>query len=133
MAEKRYLFTPGPTPVPPPVLAAMARPVLHHRGSDFRAVYGECLERLRAVFRTDGDVLLFAGSGSSTMEAAVANLCSPGERVLVVSAGYFGERWTALARAYGCAVEELRYEWGETPAAVDLEARLRELGGVAVV
>lgn len=122
--EKRYLFTPGPTPVPPQVLAALAEPVLHHRGPDFKVVYSECLERLKTVFRTEREVLLFTSSGTGLMESAVANLVSPGDRVLVVSAGYFGERWTHIARAYGAEVDELRYEWGEAPAAADLEGRL---------
>jgi aspartate aminotransferase-like enzyme len=133
MASKRYLMTPGPTPVPPEVLAAMAQPVTHHRGPDFRVVYERCLGRLREVCRTASDVLLLTASGTAAMESAVANLCSPGDRVVVVSAGYFGERWTAIARAYGCAVEELRYAWGEIPSADDLAARLGELGGAHVV
>jgi aspartate aminotransferase-like enzyme len=122
--EKRYLFTPGPTPVPPPVLAALAEPVLHHRGPDFRQVYARCLERLQTVCRTRRDVLLFTASGTGLMESCVANLVSPGDRVLVVSAGYFGERWAELARAYGADVDELRYAWGETPSVADLQARL---------
>jgi serine---pyruvate transaminase len=133
MASKRYLMTPGPTPVPPEVLAAMAQPVTHHRGPDFRVVYERCLGRLREVCRTASDVLLLTASGTAAMESAVANLCSPGDRVVVVSAGYFGERWSAIARAYGCAVEELRYAWGEIPSADDLAARLGELGGAHVV
>jgi aspartate aminotransferase-like enzyme len=133
MASKRYLMTPGPTPVPPEVLAAMAAPVVHHRGTDFRAVYERCLGRLRDVCRTAGDVLLLTASGTAAMESSVANLCSPGARVLVVSAGYFGERWSAIARAYGCDVEELRYAWGEAPSADDLAVRLEELGGVHAV
>src|SRR5213078_669809 len=122
-------MTPGPTPVPPQVLAALAEPVIHHRGADFRPVYERCLGRLREVCRTDSDVLLLTASGTAAMESAVANLCSPGDRVLVVSAGYFGERGSAIARAYGCAVEELRDAWGENPSADDLAARLDELGG----
>ena len=122
--EKRYLFTPGPTPVPPPVLAALAEPVLHHRGPDFRLVYSRCVERLKAVCRTEREVLLFTSSGTGLMESAVANLVSPGDRVLVASAGYFGERWTELARAYGADVEELAYAWGDVPSAADLAARL---------
>jgi aspartate aminotransferase-like enzyme len=133
MPEKRYLFTPGPTPVPPQVLAALAEPVVHHRGPDFKIVYERCLGRLREVFRTEGDVLLYTSSGTGAMESAVANLCSPGDRVLVVSAGYFGERFAKIARAYGCAVEELRYAWGEPPAPEDLAVRLEELGGVHAV
>lgn len=133
MSGKRYLMTPGPTPVPPQVLAALAEPVVHHRSPDFRPVFERCLARLREVCRTDSDVLLFTSSGSGAMESVVANLCAPGDRVLVVSAGNFGERWSEIARLHGCALEELRYEWGETPSPADLEARLAELGGVEVV
>jgi len=130
VAEKRYLFTPGPTPVPPEVLAAMAQPIIHHRGSDFRALYERCLGRLKEVFRTESDVLMFAASGTGGMESAVANLTAPGERVLVVAAGYFGERWAAIARAYGCDVEVLEYQWGETPSAEDVAARAEEAKAV---
>jgi aspartate aminotransferase-like enzyme len=133
VAEKRYLLTPGPTPVPPQVLAVMAEPILHHRGPDFRERLVEALERLHAVFRTDNDVLIFTSSGTGTLESTIANLCSPGDRVLSVSAGYFGERWAAIARGYGCDVDELRYEWGETPSADDLAARLDANGGAKLV
>ena len=126
MAEKRYLMTPGPTPAPPEVLAAIAQPVIHHRGPDYRELYARVLARLREVFRTEQEVLLFGGSGSGAMESAVANLCSPGDPVLVVSAGYFGERWAALARAYGVELDHLRYSWGEIPTADDVAARLHE-------
>jgi len=133
VAEKRYLMTPGPTPVPPEVLAAMAQPIIHHRGPDFRAIYKRTLERLQEVFRTESEVLLFAASGTGAMESTVANLCSAGDRVLVVSAGYFGQRWAGIAEAYGCDVDHVRYEWGEAPAAEDLASRLQELGDVKVV
>ncbi len=126
MAPKRYLFTPGPTPVPPQVLAAMAEPIVHHRGPDFRIVYERCLARLKEVFHTENEVLLYTSSGTGTMESAVANLCSPGERVCVVTAGSFGDRWAAIADAYGCEVDRLAYEWGETPLADDLASRLAE-------
>ena len=127
------MFTPGPTPVPPEVLAAMSQPVVHHRGPDFRPVYKRCLERLAQVFRTENEVLLFTSSGTGTLEAATANLCSPGERIVVVSAGYFGERWAAIGSAYGCELDHLRYEWGENPSSEDLAARLKELGGATAV
>jgi len=133
MSAKRYLFTPGPTPVPPEVLSALAEPVVHHRGPDYRALFGECLERLRAVYRTAGDVLVFTSSGTGAMESAVANLCSPGDRVVVVSAGAFGERWRALATAYGADVQAVEYEWGETPRAEDLAAKLEDAGGAKAV
>jgi serine---pyruvate transaminase len=133
MSEKRYLLTPGPTPVPPEVLAAISHPVVHHRGPDFKPVYERTLARLREVFRTNQEVLLLAAAGTGAMESAVANLCSPGERVLVVSAGHFGERWRAIASAYGAEVETLEYEWGEIPSADDVAARLQELGGAKAV
>ena len=133
MAEKRYLMTPGPTPVPPQVLAAMALPIVHHRSPDFRPTYRQVLDRLKDVYRTQTEVLLYTASGTAGLESVVANLTSPGDRVVAVSAGHFGERWADIARAYGCDVEHIAYEWGETPSAGDLAARLAELGGANVV
>ena len=132
MAEKRYLMTPGPTPAPPEVLAAIAQPVLHHRGPDYKKLYAECLGRLREIFRTESEVLLFGGSGTGAMESAVANLCSPGDPVLVASSGYFGERWARIAAAYGAEVDHLRYAWGDVPAPDDVAGRLRERQATAV-
>jgi serine---pyruvate transaminase len=133
VAEKRYLFTPGPTPVPPEVLEAMSRPIIHHRSSDFRAIFARLLERLGRVYRTEGHVLVYTASGTGGMESAVSNLTRPGDKVVVVSAGHFGERWTAMAWNFGCEVDELTYEWGEAPVPEDLARRLRELGGAKVV
>ena len=124
MAEKRYLLTPGPTPVPPEVLAALAEPVIHHRGRDFKEIYARCLERLREVCRTEHDVLLFTNSGTGAFESAVANLTSPGDRQLVLSAGNFGERWAAMVRAFGAELVHERLEWGETPEPDDLRRAL---------
>ena len=133
MADKRYLMTPGPTPVPPQVLAAMALPIVHHRSPDFRPTYRQALDRLKDVYRTKTEVLLYTASGTAGLESVVANLTSPGDRVVAVSAGYFGERWADIARAYGCDVQHIAYEWGETPSAEDLSARLAELGGASLV
>jgi serine---pyruvate transaminase len=133
VSGKRYLLTPGPTPVPPEVLAAISQPIVHHRSPDFRPIYERTIAHLKEVFRTDGDVLLFGAAGTGAMESAVANLCSPAERVLVVSAGHFGERWRAIASSYGTTVETLEYAWGEVPSADDLAARLAELGGAKAV
>ncbi len=126
--EKRYLFTPGPTPVPPEVLAAGVLPIVHHRGADFREFYASTLERLRRVFRTESDVLLFTASGSGAMESAVANLCAPGDRVAVVSHGSFGERWIAICEQHDVEVQAIRYEWGEVPDAEEIGAAVRESG-----
>jgi len=126
MPAKKYLFTPGPTPVPPEVLAAAAAPVIHHRGPDFKELLTRVLGRLKAVCRTEHDVLLFTASGTGAFESALVNLLSPGEHLLAVTAGEFGERWAALATAYGCEVDTLAYAWGETPSAADLERRLSD-------
>ncbi len=131
--EKRYLFTPGPTPVPPEVLAATAEPIVHHRGSDFRVVYERTLARLREVFHTESDVLLFAASGTGAMDSAVANLCAPGEPVAVVSHGSFGERWVAICEQYGLDVRPIRYEWGETPDPDEVGGAVRESGAAVVL
>ena len=130
--EKRYLFTPGPTPVPPEVLAAGAEPMVHHRGTDFRAIYERTLRRLREVNRTEADVLLFAASGSGAMESAVANLAPLGERVAVVSHGSFGERWIAICKHHGLEVQAIRYEWGETPDPAEVGSAVRESGASLV-
>jgi aspartate aminotransferase-like enzyme len=131
--EKRYLFTPGPTPVPPEVLAAGAEPIVHHRGADFRVIYERTLERLRAVHRTSADVLLFAASGTGAMESAVANLAPVGERVAVVSHGSFGERWLAICAHHGLEVQAIRYEWGETPDPLEVGAAVRDSGAQLVL
>jgi aspartate aminotransferase-like enzyme len=133
MPEKRYLVTPGPTPVPPEVLAATAVPMIHHRTPEFREILARVVERLQAVFRTENEVLVFTCAGTAAMESAVSNLCSPGDRVLVVSHGYFGERWAAIARAFGCEVEHLRYAWGEGPNPDEVAARLEEVGDARAV
>jgi serine---pyruvate transaminase len=129
---KRYLMTPGPTPVPPEVLAAVGAPVVHHRSPDFVPIYERVLARLREVCRTEGDVLLFGSSGTGAFESAVANLVTPGEPHLVVSAGSFGERWVSMITAYGADVDVLRYAWGETPEADDLRTRLGQRQAKAV-
>jgi aspartate aminotransferase-like enzyme len=126
--EKRYLFTPGPTPVPPEVLAASAEPIVHHRGPDFRDIYARTLSRLKEVYRTESDVLLFTASGTGAMESAVANLTESGERVAVVSHGSFGERWVAICERYGLDVHAIRYEWGESPDPDEVGAAVRESG-----
>src|SRR5438477_7772522 len=133
MAEKQYLLTPGPTPVPPQVLAALAEPVIHHRARDYRDVYQRCLLRLRDVYRTRNDVLMYTTSGTGAFESAVANLTSPGDRQLVLSAGNFGERWAAMVKAFGADLVHLRLDWGETPEPEDLRAALSDTDGVRVV
>lgn len=114
MLRKTRLFTPGPTPLLPAAQNALAGPSLHHRTADFRTLYSRVLQDLKIFIGTKNDVILLASSGTGAMEASVSNLTSPGDRVLVLTAGKFGERWRELATAYGCAVEVVEAPYGET-------------------
>ncbi|MGZ7053725.1 MAG: pyridoxal-phosphate-dependent aminotransferase family protein [Candidatus Angelobacter sp.] len=114
MIRKGRLFTPGPTQLLPSAQLAMAAATMHHRTAEFRALYSRVLADLKTFVGTKNDVVMFTASGTGAMEAAVSNLTSPGERVLVVSAGKFGERWEGLAKAYGCQFETVRAPYGQT-------------------
>ena len=114
MIRKTRLFTPGPTPLLPAAQFAMAAADIHHRTAEFRALYTRVLDQLKTFVGTKNDVLLLASSGTGAMEAAVSNLTSPGDRALVLSAGKFGERWVALANAFGCAVDVVKAPYGQT-------------------
>jgi serine---pyruvate transaminase len=133
VTQKRLLLTPGPTPVPPEVLHAMGEPVVHHRSPDFAAIFELALERLREVFCTAGDVLVFTSSGTGAFESAIVNLLSADERVLCVSNGEFGTRWQQLGRAFGVDVVPLDYAWGEAPRPDDVQAALAQSGAETVV
>jgi aspartate aminotransferase-like enzyme len=113
MIQKPRLFTPGPTPLHPAVQEAMARPIPHHRTDEYRKVFAESITGLKAFLKTSDDVLIRACSGTGGMEAALVNVLSPGDTMLALVAGSFGERWSALGRAYGMNVKELRAKWGE--------------------
>src|ERR1043165_4792306 len=114
MIRKGRLFTPGPTQLLPSAQLAMAAATMHHRTAEFRALYTRVLADLKTFVGTKNDVVMFTASGTGAMEAAVANLTSPGDKVLVVSDGKFGERWEGLAKAYGCQFETVRAPYGET-------------------
>jgi aspartate aminotransferase-like enzyme len=114
MLRKHRLFTPGPTPLLPAAVRAMASADVHHRTADFRALYQRVLADLKIFVGTKNDVLLLASSGSGAMEASVANLTSPGDRVLVLTAGKFGERWRDLAKAFNCTIDLVEAPYGET-------------------
>jgi serine---pyruvate transaminase len=130
---KRYLMTAGPTPLPPAVSQAMAQPMLYHRAPAFVEVYARALRRLKAVFGTGNEVLIFAGSGTGAMESAVANLVRPGEPALVASCGKFGERWAELCDAYGARTVHWQTEWGRKVDPAGLDRVLGEHAGVEVV
>jgi aspartate aminotransferase-like enzyme len=114
MIRKTRLFTPGPTPLLPAAQFAMAAADMHHRTPEFRALFLKVLAQLKVFVGTKNDVLLLACSGTGAMEASVSNLTSPGDRVLVLSAGKFGERWTDLAKAFGCQVDVVEAAYGQT-------------------
>lgn len=128
-----HLLTPGPTPVPPEVEAAMSLPMIYHRGPEFRQLLRRLFGRLPELFRTASPVALLTASGTGAMESAVANLVAPGDRVLVVSAGNFGERWARLLGAYGADLVHLRVPWGETPDPGEVAAALARAGDVSLV
>ncbi|MGH2714886.1 MAG: pyridoxal-phosphate-dependent aminotransferase family protein [Thermoleophilaceae bacterium] len=130
---KQYLMTAGPTPLPPAVSQAMAQPMLYHRAPAFVEVYARVLERLKLVFQTRNDVLLFASSGSGAMESAVANLVRAGEPALVASCGKFGERWVELCDAYGAETLHWETEWGLKVDPAELDRRLAENENVELV
>jgi len=114
MLRKNRLFTPGPTPILPAAQTAMASFAMHHRTADFRALYSRVLADMKEFIGTGNDVLVLASSGTGVMEGSVSNLTSPGDKVLVLTAGKFGERWRDLAKAFGCAVELVSAPYGET-------------------
>jgi aspartate aminotransferase-like enzyme len=125
MIRKTRLFTPGPTPLLPAAQFAMAAADIHHRTPEFRALYERVLAQLKVFVGTKNDVLLLASSGTGAMEASVSNLTSPGDRVLVLSAGKFGERWDSLAKAFGCQVDLVTVPYGETFALDTIKKALR--------
>ena len=121
---KTRLFTPGPVEIPARLLAALARPAIHHRTEGFRAILSEATKGMIELFGTEGTVVTLGASGSGGMEAAVVNLVEPGTRPLVVEAGKFGERWAKILKAYGVEPEVLTYEWGKVADPADVDSAL---------
>ncbi len=117
---KRYLLAPGPTPIPPEVLQAMAQPIIHHRTPEYEALFADVRRDLRFFFQCKNEVLMFAASGTGAMEGAVVNTLSPGDRVIIVRGGKFGERWVEICEAYGVRVLPVNVPYGKSvdPAAV---------------
>ena len=112
MMNKYRLMSPGPTPIPPEVSAAGAMPIIHHRTPEFGEVFTRVNENLKRVFLTENDIFTYASSGTGAFEGAIQNLFSPGDRVLVVNNGNFGNRWVKMSQAFGLEVTELKYDWG---------------------
>lgn len=125
MFRKTRLYTPGPTPLLPAAQFAMAAADMHHRTPEFRALFQKVLAQLKVFVGTQNDVLLLSSSGTGAMEASVSNLTSPGDKVLVLTAGKFGERWVDLAKAFGCAVDVVKAPYGQTFDMADVRAALK--------
>jgi aspartate aminotransferase-like enzyme len=124
MIRKTRLFTPGPTPLLPAAQFAMAAADIHHRTAEFRALYTRVLAQLKEFVGTTNDVILLSSSGTGAMEASVSNLTSPGDRVLVLTAGKFGERWSGIAKAFGCHVDVVSAPYGQTFSIDEVKAAL---------
>ena len=123
--KKYYLMAPGPTPVPPNVLLAMAQPMIHHRTPEYDALFSEVRAGLKRLFQTSQDVIPFTSSGTGAMEAAVVNTLSPGDTALLLKAGKFGERWEEICTAYGVTVVPLAAPFGQTVPADEFAKALR--------
>ncbi|NTW28658.1 MAG: alanine--glyoxylate aminotransferase family protein [Coriobacteriia bacterium] len=125
--QKKYLMTPGPTPVPAEVLLAQARPMIHHRTPDFSAILRGVVNDLKYVFQTEeSDVILLACSGTGAMESAIANCFSAGDTLIVARNGKFGDRMVTISQVYGLNVIDLRYEWTQVVRAEDIAGVLAE-------
>lgn len=123
--ELQQLRIPGPTPVPSSVTAAASRPIVNHRGPVFHEMHEDVIARLGRVFGTKGPICLLTGSGTASMEAAVANCVNPGDKVLVLVGGVFGNRWALIARAFGAEVIEWHYDWNVGADPEQLAAKLK--------
>ena len=133
MSKPVNLRIPGPTPVPPDILEAVGRPMVNHRGRDFAALIQRVSERLKDFYQTRQDVLILTASGTGGLEAAVVSTLSPGDKVLAVSIGSFGERFAAIAEAYGAQVTMLPYDWGQAARPEDVSAALKDESDIKAV
>ncbi|MGH2737286.1 MAG: pyridoxal-phosphate-dependent aminotransferase family protein [Actinomycetota bacterium] len=126
MERPEILMTPGPTPVPPEVLLAQGSPIVYHRGPGYGRLLREVTAGLKAMLKTKGDIVVFTASGTGGLESAVANLFSPGDRVVVPVAGYFGDRFAHIAEAFHLDVRRVEYDWGRAAEAEDIAAAIAE-------
>ena len=132
---KQYLLSPGPTPIPNEVALAMSETMIHHRTPQFNSVFDQARAGLKRLFGTKNDVLILASSGTGAMEASVANLFSPGDKVLVVNGGKFGERWLNISNAFGLDPIEMKVAWGHAVKVAEVEKQLSsnpDLRGVMI-
>lgn len=133
MIKKYYLLSPGPTPVPETVLSVAAEPIIHHRTPEFSKIFMEVTEGLKYVFGTKEDVYILAASGTGAMETAVINTLSPGDKVITINGGKFGERWGNICRAFGLDTREIVLPWGEDFSPEQLAEEIKKNPGVKAV
>jgi serine---pyruvate transaminase len=131
--EKKYIFAPGPTMLPPEVLLKMAEPIMHHREPEFEKIFAEIREGLKYIFQTKNEVLTFTSSGTGAMEGAVSNLLSTGDKAIVVRGGKFGERWGEICKAYGIEFIPVDVEWGQAVDPDKIEKILQSDSSVRAV
>lgn len=124
--NKKYLMTPGPTPVPEDIRNEMAKPIIHHRTKDYQAIFKDATEGLKKIFKTKNDLFTFTSSGTGAMEASIVNVLSPGDKIIVVRGGKFGERFADIAKAYGVEAATIDVEWGTAPKPEDIAAALKK-------
>ncbi|MCX8092728.1 MAG: alanine--glyoxylate aminotransferase family protein [Candidatus Goldbacteria bacterium] len=124
--KKKYIMAPGPTEVPPDVLAEAAKPVMHHRTPQYRKILAEVIENMKYVLQTTRNVYIMAASGTGAMEAAVSNTVNPGDKVIVASIGNFGDRWENIAKGYGANIVKIAPEWGYAVKPEELKKALDE-------
>jgi len=128
--NKKYLMTPGPTPVPEDIRLEMAKPMIHHRTKEYQAIFKDVTEGLKKIFKTSNDVYTFTSSGTGAMEASIVNVLSPGDKIIVVRGGKFGERFGDIAKAYGVEVIPIDVEWGTAPKPEAIKEALKKNPGV---
>ena len=131
--SKKYLMTPGPTPVPEDIRLEMAKPIIHHRTKEYQAIFKETTEGLKKIFKTSNDVFTFTSSGTGAMEASIVNALSAGDKIIVVRGGKFGERFGDIAKAYGAEVIAIDVEWGTGPKPEVIRDMLKKNPGVKAV
>ncbi len=131
--HKRYLMAPGPTPVPERARLVMARQLIHHRGGDFKEIMAEVRRGLKWLFQTESEVLTLTCSGTGAFEAGMINFTSPGDTIICIGGGKFGERWGGVGRAYGMNVVDVEVEWGEHVDPSRLESVLEKHGDATLV
>ena len=127
---KRYIMTPGPTPISEEVLLEHAKPLMHHRSPEFSKIFIEVTEKLKKLMKTKNDLFILTSSGTGAMEASVTNFFSRGDRVLVVNIGSFGERFIKICKEFGLEVKSIDYEWGDAADPDDVKKALEEDGDI---